>query len=189
VQLFVRRPNGEAAAFQDAAEDHLSGSLVTLSAILDAPPTSLEEQATVLHEIFAHPELLATADAAGVDADEFRRLHDNAVAGRLPLTSHLRPSSIGEVWERLCWMLTARGVFYSREDTPRPRAEVERLAGAYARWWLGARSDAKIPIAPSWRFVAIDRDGIKGFANNFYDSAFVATRGTELRLLLQNGSD
>lgn len=184
----VRIPNGEAAQFEEAAGRRLNGNLYVLSAWLDSPIESLEALPDALRELLAAPEMLAAANAVGDDM--FGDFHHKVTAGQWALTRpHLRPVGAREVWECLRWMLTNPVVFYRDVQVPIVDKDVVRLANAFARWWLGARSDGRMPIASSWMLVAIDPDGLDGFGDGFFDHAFLAYRGTELRMLLQDGAD
>ena len=91
-----------------------------------------------------------------------------------------------EVVERLTWMLCNPSPFYAWLTTPAPPEEAARLVGAFCRWFFDGSGE---PIPVGWRLAWLDPMAFIGFADGFYDTALVAWRGDELRLLFQNGTD
>ena len=177
---FFAPDHGDAADFRRRAEAHLNGSVVAIRVQLDYAPQGLGEVAAAVHLALADEELEAECRAAGVDElDDLRR----SMAARDTLDAGvLTPADEQALAARLRWMLTEPEVFYPSGKTPATPAEAEALSGGFLRWFLAGKG-------PSWKVACLDPRVLVGFADNFYDSAWVAWRGVELRILVQNGSD
>lgn len=180
VDFDLSMPDGDAGVFRRRAEYHLNGGVVPLRLRLDWAPEHLDSVAAVLHAALADPALVAACRAAGID--ELDDLHDHmASSGQLDAGALTR-TDLAALGERLRWMLTEPEVFYRDRKAPAEPEEAERLSQAFLGWFLGEAPQ-------SWCLAWIDTAALVGFVDNFYDSALVAWRGVELRVLLQNGSD
>lgn len=182
--LYLFAPDhGDAARFRQRAEAHLNGSVIPIKVQLDYAPEGLDELAALVHLALADPEFAAECRAAGID--ELDDLHRSMARRESLDTGAFTPTDAGALEARLRWMLTEPEVFYKSSKVPATPERAEELSQGFLRWFLGPQRQGD----PSWTLAALDPAVLVGFADNFYDSAWVAWRGVELRLLIQNGSD